>query len=249
MTEPIHIISLGAGVQSSTMALMAAHGEITPMPKCAIFADTQDEPVEVYVWLAKLRALLPFPVVRVSKGKLSDAILNGWNFSQIPAWFLGKKGPSLGRRQCTRHYKIVPIRREIRSRYPRQTVTMWIGISWDEIHRMKPSGRQWLIHRHPLIDKRMSRRDCEKKLRSFGVTSVPKSACIMCPYRGEKQWAKSRNNLRDSRLIKKVEGVLIPRGEFLTSQLVPIADADFSTDEDHGQQVMFGNECEGMCGV
>ena len=44
MNEPIHIITLGAGVQSSTMALMAAHGEITPMPKCAIFADTQDEP-------------------------------------------------------------------------------------------------------------------------------------------------------------------------------------------------------------
>jgi len=33
-----HVISLGAGVQSSTMALMAAAGEITPMPDCAIFA-------------------------------------------------------------------------------------------------------------------------------------------------------------------------------------------------------------------
>lgn len=41
MADPIHVISLGAGVQSSTMALMAANGEITPMPKCAIFADTQ----------------------------------------------------------------------------------------------------------------------------------------------------------------------------------------------------------------
>lgn len=29
----IHVISLGAGVQSSTMALMAAHGEIEPMPE------------------------------------------------------------------------------------------------------------------------------------------------------------------------------------------------------------------------
>ncbi|MBK8468120.1 MAG: hypothetical protein IPL32_20085 [Chloracidobacterium sp.] len=46
-----HIISLGAGVQSSTMALMAAHGEITPIPDCAIFADTQAEPQSVYTWL------------------------------------------------------------------------------------------------------------------------------------------------------------------------------------------------------
>ena len=40
-----HFISLGAGVQSSTMALMAAHGELEPMPDGAIFADTQDEPM------------------------------------------------------------------------------------------------------------------------------------------------------------------------------------------------------------
>ena len=31
MSEPIHILSLGAGVQSSTLALMAAAGEVTPM--------------------------------------------------------------------------------------------------------------------------------------------------------------------------------------------------------------------------
>ena len=36
----LRVISLGAGVQSTTMALMAAHGEIGPMPDCAIFADT-----------------------------------------------------------------------------------------------------------------------------------------------------------------------------------------------------------------
>lgn len=29
-------LSLGAGVQSTTLALMAAHGEIGPMPDCAI---------------------------------------------------------------------------------------------------------------------------------------------------------------------------------------------------------------------
>ena len=46
-----NIISLGAGVQSSVMALMAAKGEITPMPDCAIFADTGWEPKRVYEWL------------------------------------------------------------------------------------------------------------------------------------------------------------------------------------------------------
>lgn len=72
MNEPIHIISLGAGVQSSTMALMAAAGEITPMPKAAIFADTQAEPASVYKWLEWLEKQLPFPVVRVTRGSLIE---------------------------------------------------------------------------------------------------------------------------------------------------------------------------------
>lgn len=45
------VISLGAGVQSSTMALMAGKGELTPMPDFAVFADTQAEPADVYKWL------------------------------------------------------------------------------------------------------------------------------------------------------------------------------------------------------
>jgi hypothetical protein len=42
------VLSLGAGVQSTTLALMAAHGEVGPMPDCAIFADTCWEPKAVY---------------------------------------------------------------------------------------------------------------------------------------------------------------------------------------------------------
>lgn len=71
---PLNIISLGAGVQSSTMALMAAHGEITPMPDRAIFADTQAEPKAVYVWLDWLEKQLPFPVIRVTQGNLTATI-------------------------------------------------------------------------------------------------------------------------------------------------------------------------------
>ena len=43
--EPlIRILSLGAGVQSSTMALMADQGAFGKKPDAAIFADTGWEP-------------------------------------------------------------------------------------------------------------------------------------------------------------------------------------------------------------
>ena len=55
MQEPlIRILSLGAGVQSSTMALMAEEGEFGVKPDAAIFADTGWEPspvIEHLEWL------------------------------------------------------------------------------------------------------------------------------------------------------------------------------------------------------
>ena len=44
----LRVLSLGAGVQSTTLALMAARRDIDPMPDCAIFADTGWEPEAVY---------------------------------------------------------------------------------------------------------------------------------------------------------------------------------------------------------
>lgn len=71
----IAVLSLGAGVQSSAMILMAARGELEPMPDCAIFAETGDESEATYRHLAWLKgegppwdgreyraALLPFPI-------------------------------------------------------------------------------------------------------------------------------------------------------------------------------------------
>lgn len=124
MSDPIHIISLGAGVQSSAMALMAAKGELTPMPNCAIFADTQDEPLSVYQWLNWLEKQLPFPVHRVTKGRLSESSLkmnrtkDGRLFSKtyIPFFTLNHDGSQgkIVNRGCTRDFKLGPLMKKAR---------------------------------------------------------------------------------------------------------------------------------------
>lgn len=120
--NPIRVLSLGAGVQSSTLALMAAHGEID-MPDCAIFADTQSEPDSVYKWLHWLEQQLPYPIHRVTTGNISEIALvvrtskNGNNYQQSapPAWITEGDGRiNLLRRQCTVDFKIDPIRRKLR---------------------------------------------------------------------------------------------------------------------------------------
>jgi hypothetical protein len=101
----LRVISLGAGVQSTTMSLMAALGEIGSMPDCAIFADTGWEPMAVYEHLARLEAVLPFPVYRVSGGNIrEDSIAGGsaraGRYAAVP-WFIRNADGShgMGRRR------------------------------------------------------------------------------------------------------------------------------------------------------
>lgn len=91
--SPIRLraLSLGAGVQSTTMALMAAHGEIGPMPDCAIFADTGWEPKAVYDHLSWLMSpnVLPFPVHIVAAGNIRAQLAaagEGERWASIPAF-------------------------------------------------------------------------------------------------------------------------------------------------------------------
>ena len=59
--KTLRVLSLGAGVQSSTLALMIHKGEI-PMVDCAIFADTQAEPPKVYDWLKFIKKTVNYAI-------------------------------------------------------------------------------------------------------------------------------------------------------------------------------------------
>lgn len=274
----LNIISLGAGVQSSTMALMASHGDILPMPDCAIFADTGAEPAGVYKWLDWLELNLKFPVYRVRKGDLSKDELrvvrsrkSGKLYlkQSIPAFVLspeGKKG-LLGRK-CTSDYKIIPIQQMVRklTGIKRQGggvvgAVVSIGISTDEAHRMKPSRVDYIRNTWPLISAGMSRQDCLKWMRDKGYPEPPRSACRFCPFHSDEEWLRLKTEEPEEfALVEKFEADLqaaarsqeVLKGiPFLHDSMIPIGDIDFSGRgrESHRQLSMFGNECEGMCGV
>jgi hypothetical protein len=264
----IHVLSLGAGVQSSTMALMAARGEITPMPDCAIFADTRWEPDGVYQWLDWLETQLPFPVYRVSAGSVREAVIaktntTGGRFASVPYF---TAGGGMGRRQCTREYKIDPIRQKVREliglgkgeRGPSHVaVSQWIGISTDEIQRMKMSQDRYIENRFPLIEARVSRTDCLAWMKRHGYPEPSKSSCIGCPYHSDAQWREIRDTDpaawadavevdRLMRLNGPVRGM--QQAEFMHRSCVPLDQVDLRTAEQAGQ-ISFLDECEGMCGV
>jgi len=269
----LNIISLGAGVQSSTMALMAAHGEITPMPDCAIFADVGDEPDSVYEWLDWLETRLPFPVRRVQKGVLSDDALtmrvnqttgSPYTKLMIPHFTKDDRGiVGMSHRQCTTDYKIDPIIKELRSianikRGEKETqVIQWIGISKDEAQRMKPARNEWIENRWPLIERDMTRLHCIEWMAEKGYPEPPRSACVFCPYKSDEEWVRLKNTdpqgwikairfEKDAQELQKQQSAT-RAAPYLHRSAVPLEEVDFRMQEN--QINMFNNECEGMCGV
>lgn len=274
MPEPqIIALSLGAGVQSTTMALMAAHGEITPMPDAAIFADTGAEPSAVYEHLDWLKSgnVLPFPVIVTGRDiSLRDEIL-GASAGRIrndarPPFFVRNRDGSVGmlRRQCTEDYKITPVRREVRRLMAERglktapgVVQQWVGISIDEYQRMKRACVRYIETRWPLIEHRMSRRDCLRWLERHGYPTPPKSACTFCPYRRDWEWRRMRDEAPDAWTdAVAVDQAIRSRGyrsligeAYVHRSALPLDQVDLRNDAERGQPDLFGNEVCGVCGV
>lgn len=154
----IHVLSLGAGVQSSTLALMAEKGEFYK-PDVAIFADTGHEPKHlrtldpqtgkwieggIYGWLDWLESKLSFPIYRVKRGdlfidasKIARSKKSGKLYMKgiVPAFVDTNGDKGLLGRKCTVDYKIVPIQQMVKKllgvkRGPKKVACkMWVGIS------------------------------------------------------------------------------------------------------------------------
>lgn len=270
----IKVLNLGAGVQSSAVLLMSCQGAL-PRLDAAIFADTGWEPSQVYehlAWLESEAKKFSLPVFRVQCGNIrSDALHSqvrgrasgGVRWASMPLFTLGPNGNrGMIRRQCTSEYKIRPverfIRRELLQLHPRQrakphSCEQWFGISWDEFTRMRTSRRSWTSFAYPLVEMRMTRKDCLAWLAAQRYPTPPRSSCIGCPFHSDAEWRDMKRNrpwewddaVAFDQAIRRCGGM---RGEiFLHRSCVPLKDADLRTDGERGQLSLWEDECSGMC--
>ena len=152
----VTVLSLGAGIQSTALALLLDQEALEgcPKPLWAIFADTKSEPPHVYQTLDWLQERISYPIVRTSWGDLAK---NTWKaITGMPVPERGHHQPGyidlpvfsetgIGRRQCTSVYKVRPIKQEIRrlaqSAPPHLTATQYLGISANETRAGQTSPR------------------------------------------------------------------------------------------------------------
>lgn len=195
----IRALSWGCGVQSTALAVMSALGEIDPLD-VVITADTGWERRATYQvrefytkWLRERGVRVEI----VSAGNIRQE--GAVEHIHIP-FFTSDGGPL--QRQCTRHFKITPVRRRLREiagyhqtkppHPPANTIELWLGISWDEFERINKSRVKFVKHRWPLIEGKVSRNECENYLEGMGLPVPVKSACLGCPYRAASEWAEMR---------------------------------------------------------
>lgn len=222
MSDPtLRILSLGAGVQSTALLILAARGDL-PGLDAAIFSDTGWEPQAVYDHLDRLEQEMAvpagIPIHRVTAGNIrSDALNPDHRFASMPLYVKNPDGgDGMTRRQCTSEYKLKPIKSKTREllgaglkangqagRVPgKRWAETWIGISTDERDRaidsdtgdLKTGDVAYSRNRYPLLDLDMSRDACRSLLTRHGFGATPKSACIGCPFHTNRQWRDLRDH-------------------------------------------------------
>jgi 3'-phosphoadenosine 5'-phosphosulfate sulfotransferase (PAPS reductase)/FAD synthetase len=257
VTYKLRVLSLGAGIQSTTLYIMAEEGLIPPFD-CAIFADTGWERDKTYNVINELQSKYKTPIITVKAGNIKDNMLEAKEtqsrFATMPLYCVQNNNKGMMRRQCTEEYKITPINKELRKllglkprqRYTGDAIDFVLGISLDESVRANAyKESKYKTNSYPLINLKMDRNQCEHYLDQHNI-DVVKSACIGCPYHTNKEWRSLDKNeftdacsfdaqIRNGFEYKKIKSQEL----YLHSSCQPLADVDMRTAEEKGQLRLF----------
>jgi hypothetical protein len=252
--EGVQIWSCGGGTQSGAIAALIASGEL-PKPDLCYMTNTGRERSSTWPFvdgfirpqLAKVGCEL---VIAKTEDLATDnyvGLKNTKGTHLLPGYT--SQGGSTGKLSgfCSGYWK-----RDIAERYFRSigvvSAVNWIGISTDEVRRVRTPHCQWLQLRYPLIfDVRMSRLDCVALIRSTGWTdNIPHSACYMCPNLGDDEWVDMKDNWpEDFERACQIERDLQQDDPhfWLHASCKPLAEVDF-----YAQHSMFADRgCTGGC--
>lgn len=267
------IISLGMGVQSTTLYYMSSMG-ILPRVDYAIFADPGAESLETYKYLEFLKnwkqenngvTIIHDQTQNILRDIRKKENSTGQKFVTLPLYTVNNDGTKgMLRRQCTNEYKIKIVNKNIRQLYglqPRQRTPkteVWIGITLDEVERIKDAKEVWKSNKYPFVDKNYlpkyyTRQDCKDWLTLHGLPIPPKSACNFCPFQGDRRLREKKlNHPEEWEVIVEVDKISrdsTQKGDkqkaYLHNSCQPIDKVYLQED----QLNAFINECEGYCGI
>lgn len=244
----------GGGTQSTAIAALIVLGKL-PKPDLAVIADTGREQSSTWSYLEEVTrpalAKVGVQMHRVPAADFATVDLYGGEDKDtllIPA-FTDQSG-EIGKLPafCSNEWKQRVVRRWATTQGV-LAADVWIGISTDEMQRLKkPSKGKWR-DKYVLVEQRMNRWECERLVIRMGWPKPPRSSCWMCPNHTQEEWRDIRDNKPDDwqeaihfdRYIR----IRDPHA-YLHSDCVPLDEANL--DDSNG--VLFGHGCSsGHCYV
>ena len=266
----MQVIALGMGMQSTALYLMSSMGLVD---RCdiAVFSDPMSEHYKTYElleWILEWQKDNDgVPIEVVKKDLYKDIVTpmsrseKGFNrYASIPAHIRnedGSKGISI--RSCTVDYKIAPVTKVARKfmglkkGQRLRPFELWLGITTEEIQRMKLNQNKKIFNRYPLIELEMSRSDCMAFMEDNKFPIPVKSACVFCPYHSDKFWLELKKENGDAwkksvaldYKMREREDISLKGIPYLHKSLKPLDEVYLQ----ENQMDMFDNECEGHCGI
>jgi len=194
--------SCGGGVQSAAIAALIVSGDL-PKPDVAVMSDTGREKSAtwryVYMTLTPRLAVAGVELIVLDHAKWSTVDLFGGADKKtvLMPMFTNRDG-TVGQthKYCSNEWKSRPVDRYIRS-LGLERGERWIGYSLDEYHRCRaPDEAAAWNQAYPLIDRRMTRTDCQILVARMGWPPAPRSACWMCPYQSDAEWRDTKETDR-----------------------------------------------------
>jgi hypothetical protein len=233
--------SNGGGTQSACIASLICEGRL-PKPDFAAIADTERE--DRLVWEYQESVIVPnlrnigVEVVRVPKGRYpGEDVWQERKNTELPRVllpvFVDTKNDGGGRLTtiCSQEWKQRIMRSWLREQGVKEC-TAWLGMSLDEVHRLKESGLKWYTHHWPLcFDVPMRKGECIRYVTEhIGWPEPPGSSCWMCPNHTDGKWRniKERTPEQFEMACKFDEEMRQRRPDFyLHRSLKPLRDVNF----------------------
>lgn len=155
----VKFIAFGAGQCSSVLPFILNDYDLI------IFADTGFELPLTYEWIKIVQKSFPKKFIWLKT--------NMPNFKEM--------GLNYHPPICTKEFKVLPTRRYLRSIGIKKAIK-YLGITFEEKRRVRENSVKWIENAYPLVDLKMTRKDCQKYLLDNWGFIPPRSGCIICKY-------------------------------------------------------------------
>lgn len=195
--------SYGGGTQSIAIAILVQQGRL-PRPDRVVIADTGYEFRQTWEYtnehIAPLLAEIGLEIEIAPHSLATVDLYSNKGDCLIPAYDATKTDSNGNHTKlptfCSNEWKTRVVRRYIGGAEGNPGgVVMWLGMSIEEIGRVKKSGLDWCKNHWPLIlDIPKTRNECRDLVLASGLPLPIKSRCKICPHQLDPEWIEIQND-------------------------------------------------------